>query len=57
MRATELRVEIAPAATLKGMATLPTSRHAKALSHDEVIRFPNGVESCDSYRATVIALR
>lgn len=52
-----LRVEIDPAAALKGAVIRPKSKHAKALSRDEMKMFLKGVESSGGYRATVIALR
>lgn len=52
-----LRVEFDPAAALKGAVIRPKSKHAKALSRDEVKMFLKGVERYGGYRATVIALR
>lgn len=52
-----LRVGIDPAAALKGAVVRRKSKHARALSRDEVRMFVKGAESCGGYCATVIALR
>lgn len=51
-----LRLEVDPAAALKGAMARPKSKHAKALSRDEVKLFLTNLASYGGYRTTVIAL-
>lgn len=52
-----LRVDNDPAAALKGAVFRPKTKHAKALTRDEVRFFLKGLDNYGGYRATVIALR
>lgn len=52
-----LRLDVDPAAALRGSITRPKTKHAKALTRDEVKLFLDSVESYGGYRITVIALK
>lgn len=52
-----LRADGDPAAALKGAVARPKTKHAKALSQDELRLFLKGVETYGGYRGTVIALK
>lgn len=52
-----LRVEVDPAAALRGSIMRPKTKHAKALTSDEIKLFLKGLESYGGYRITVIALK
>jgi integrase len=52
-----LRLDIDPAAALKGALTLPKTKHAKALTRDEIKTFLRVLDGHGGYRTTVIALR
>jgi integrase len=51
-----LRLEVDPAAALRGAIARPKTKHAKALTADEIKFFIKGLESYGGYRTTVIAL-
>jgi integrase len=55
--AATLRTDGDPAAALKGAIQRPKTKHAKALSRDDLVRFARALEAYGGYRSTVIALR
>lgn len=51
-----LRLEVDPAGALRGSITRPKTKHAKALTAEEIKLFFKGLESYGGYRTTAIAL-
>lgn len=55
--ASTLRADGDPAAALKGAIQRPKTKHAKALSREDLVRFTSALGTYGGYRTTVIALR